>query len=370
MSESIRTNKMQLECQGAVVIPALNEAGYIEGALGSILEAVDQLEDSNLIDVYVVDNGSTDDTQAAVRDIAAGRKNVYLLNEPARGIGYGRQKGSRVALTRALKKDSSSNNPFWIISTDSDVVVPKDWLVGWFSEFASQQSGVIAGNAKFPDDLSQTNPNAIQVMEFVGSRLAIAERIFGVINTDGNHMAIERNCYSVIGPFQQPTRLGVTGRQENLAGEDWDMGTRARALGLKIPRSSASPITLSDRRFHASPREFFDGTAYEAEFLRINSTNPSADIEPAMIDQLIVIATHRQCMHNIEKPLLIDPTLLDNQEVQDFLGEHLYLEIKAWISHNPQPDIFLDRNRFILEYLSTFHEEFGLDINQRLLSHT
>jgi hypothetical protein len=270
---------------------------------------------------------------------------------------------------RALQRESSDTNSFWIISTDSDVAVPKDWLISWFSEFESQQSGMIAGNAKFPNNLSQTNPNAMKVMEFVGSRIAITEKVFGVINTDGNHMAIERNCYSVIGPFQQPTRLGATGRQENLAGEDWDMGTRARALGLKIPRSSSPPITLSDRRFHASPREFFDGTAYEAEFFRINSTNPSADIEPSMIDQLIVIATHRQCMHNIEKPLLIDPTLLDNPEVQDFLGEHLYREIKAWISHNPQPDIFLDRNRFILEYLATFHEEFGLDINQRLLNH-
>ena len=369
MKEGLNSNKMPQECRGAVVIPALNESGYIEGALGSVLEAVDELEDSNLVEIYVVDNGSTDGTQDTVRDIAAGRKNVYLLNEPTRGIGYGRQNGSRAALTRALQRDTSDNKAFWIISTDSDVAVPKDWLINWFADFDSQHAGVIAGNAKFPDNLAQTNPNAMRVMEFIGSRIAITEKIFGVINTDGNHMAIERNCYSVIGPFQQPTRLGVTGRQENLAGEDWDMGTRARALGLKVPRSSAPPITLSDRRFHASPKEFFDGTAYEAEFFRINSTNPSADIEPAMIDQLIVIATHRQCMHNIEKPLLIDPTLLDNADAQNFLGEHLYREIKGWIAHNPQPDIFLDRNRFILEYLSTFHEEFGLDISQRLLNH-
>lgn len=360
---------MPQECRGAVVIPALNEKGYIEGALSSVLESVDELGDTNLVEVYVVDNGSTDGTQDTVQDLAAGRKNVYLLNEPTQGIGYGRQNGSRSALTRALQRDYSKSNSFWIISTDSDVVVPKDWLISWFSEFESHKGGVIAGNAKFPDNLSHSNPSAMKVLEFVGSRIALSEKIFGVINTDGNHMAIERNCYSVIGPFQQPNRVGVTGRQENLAGEDWDMGTRARALGLNVPRSSAASITLSDRRFHAGPKEFFDGTAYEREFLRINSTNPSADIDPSMIEQLMVIATHRQCMHFIEKPLLIDPTLLDNVGVQNFLGDHLYREVKAWIGYNPQPDIFLERNKFILEYLSTFHKEFGLDINQRLLTH-
>ncbi len=72
--------------RAAVIIPALNEAGNI----GRLIHEIPQA--TNLLDIIVVDNGSTDATAAEA--IAAGAR---VVSEPCRGYGFACMAGVRAA---------------------------------------------------------------------------------------------------------------------------------------------------------------------------------------------------------------------------------------------------------------------------------
>jgi len=353
-------------CRVIVVIPALDEVGYIEACLGSILGAVDALENENLVQVFIVDNDSHDGTDQFVQEMSKERACVQLVREKTRGPGFARQTGARHALARAEQRANPVYDDFWIISTDADIIVPPSWLADWLTIF-DDRSGIIMGKGGFPQSFAQTNPNAHAVLKKIGQRIGVAEKIFGVINTGGFNLATERKSYSIAGPFAQPYRLLPNGHREILAGEDWDFGTRARAVGMSLSSTSLSPVDVDPRRYHAAPIEFFDGTAYEKEFLRVNVRGPSKDIDACLHEKLLEIGARKQCMYFIGKPILTDDTLLGKPEVRAFLGEGLADEMGRWIASTSRPSMFYARNEFHLEYLISFHAEFGDDVYQRLL---
>lgn len=354
------------ECRAVVIIPALDEIGYIEQCLDSVLRAVDVLGNENLVQVIITDNGSGDGTVQFVQEMHRKKACVHLARDEMRGPGFARQTGARVALARAAHRTHPVYDDFWIISTDADVNVPPSWLASWFEVF-DDGVGLITGKGSFPQSFAQTNPNARAVLKQVGQRVAAAEKIFGVINTDGFNFAIERKYYAVVGPFQQPHRI-FNGYRQNLAGEDWDFGTRSRALGIPLKRIFRNSIEISPRRYHAAPIEYFDGTAYEKEFLRVQVQEASKDIEASLHDKMLEIATRKQCMYFIQKPILTDETLIHKPEVRAFLGEALAVEMERWIASTPKPNMFYARNEFHLEYLVSFHARFSDGVYQRLLA--
>jgi glycosyltransferase involved in cell wall biosynthesis len=361
-------HSMPDECRAVVMIPALDEIGYIEACLGSVLEAVDALENENLVQVFVTDNGSRDGTDQFVQEMSRERAFVHLVREETRGPGFARQTGVRQALARAAQRANPVHDDFWIVSTDADIIVPPNWLVAWLEVFDDHPLGVVTGKGSFPQSFAQTNPNADAVLKKVGQRIAAAEKIFGITNTDGFNFAVERKCYAIIGPFEQPHRILPHGYWENLAGEDWDFGTRARAVGMPFKRVFLNPVDVCPRRYHAAPIEYFDGTAYEKEFLRVHVKGPSKDIDVSLHEQLLEIATRKQCMYFAQKPILTDETLLGKPEVRAFLGEALADEMGRWIASTPKPNMFYARNAFHLEYLVSFHAEFSDDVYQRLVA--
>lgn len=95
----------------SVVVPAYNESRYIPDCLESLVRQKTRQE----FEVIVVDNGSTDDTAAA-----AGRfkkqLNLRIIHEPTKGRGDARRAGFAAA-----RGDI-------ILSTDSDTIVPADWI--------------------------------------------------------------------------------------------------------------------------------------------------------------------------------------------------------------------------------------------------
>jgi glycosyltransferase involved in cell wall biosynthesis len=91
----------------SVVVPALDEARDLPGALESLLaqDVPDEVE------IIVVDNGSTDATAAV-----AASYGVRLVHEPVRGVCNARQAGVRAARGEV------------VVSTDADTMHPVDWL--------------------------------------------------------------------------------------------------------------------------------------------------------------------------------------------------------------------------------------------------
>lgn len=98
----------------AVIVPVLNGAHLIEGCLRAL---AGQTLDHRQYVVIVVDDGSTDGTQAIVRHIAANaRANIRLIERPHAGPAAARNAG--------LAASDSDIVAF----TDADVEVAPDWL--------------------------------------------------------------------------------------------------------------------------------------------------------------------------------------------------------------------------------------------------
>lgn len=67
----------------SILIPCLNEFHFVRGCLASVLE-FNMPEGTELLEVLVIDGGSTDGTPDIVREIAASDARVQLLNNPGR----------------------------------------------------------------------------------------------------------------------------------------------------------------------------------------------------------------------------------------------------------------------------------------------
>ncbi|MEI6237691.1 MAG: glycosyltransferase family A protein [Candidatus Saccharibacteria bacterium] len=115
----------------SVVIPALNEEGYI----ADTIESLKKQSYSSKFEIIVVDNNSSDNTAKVAK--LAGAKVFYENNA---GVCWARNSGTLVA-----KGDI-------IISTDADTVYSKNWLANIDKIFAKYPNIVaVAGPCKFND---------------------------------------------------------------------------------------------------------------------------------------------------------------------------------------------------------------------------
>ncbi|MEV8518034.1 glycosyltransferase family A protein [Dactylosporangium sp. NPDC051484] len=91
----------------SIVIPCLNEAGYLTDALLSL-----QKQDfDGVCEVIVVDNNCTDETAGIARDLGA-----RVVVEPVPGVCNARQRGTEAARGEI------------VVSADADTVYGRDWL--------------------------------------------------------------------------------------------------------------------------------------------------------------------------------------------------------------------------------------------------
>lgn len=346
-------------CRAAVVIPAHNEERTIVACLESIAVAVSRLATPEQVEVVVVDNASRDSTAEAARSFAGSIPALHIISETSKGIGLARAGGARFALSRAATRAQEAAADFWLITADADVVVPEHWLVNWFDAFARSDALMIAGSGTFEQDFYDRYPIAAQIFRRSHQKLRGIEQWVGVINVDGYNSAIERRCYAATGPYKQPRRVLPDGMTVNLAGEDWDLSTRAVGLGFRVIRSVHEPVTVSARRFEKAPTDFIDGTAYEQPFDKVDGYTAAPDIPAEDLEAYYAIGALRTTLHFVAKPLLVNPALLDRAEIAERLGSDLVGEIRAWIGDHKAPDLFREGDQFIAQYLFAFHEAFG-----------
>jgi glycosyltransferase involved in cell wall biosynthesis len=91
----------------SVVVPALDE----EAVLGTCLDALAAQTFAGVVEVIVVDNGSTDQTAALAR-----RHGARVELEPRPGVCFARQRGFEVATGE------------FVVTSDADTTFPQDWL--------------------------------------------------------------------------------------------------------------------------------------------------------------------------------------------------------------------------------------------------
>ena len=156
----------------SVIVPAYNEAAYLDRALGSLLHQ----DYDGEYEVIVVDNNSSDDTAAI-----AAQYDIQVVSEPQQGVCAARQRGVDCARGEI------------IISTDADTTQPRDWLRSIDTRFAASDRVVaVAGPCRYKNPSWWAKAFPIVLFGLVAAIHALTGFVFYVSATN---FAIRRNAF-------------------------------------------------------------------------------------------------------------------------------------------------------------------------------
>ncbi len=333
----------------AVVVPCHNEAGYVDRLLDAMLL---QLDSADGWFVVAVNDASTDETPVVLQALAASNPTLQIVTGSFGSPGGARSAGVAAALrSRAVD---------WIVTTDADVELAPAWYQDWQTTLADVQTrpevGAVNG-IEDQDHLFVRFPNAAAVSEAFGLGIGASEERIGITNLNGVNHGVRVSAYQSAGPYLQPTAPGPDG-DENLAGEDWDLGLRLRLAGYRI---AETPATVVDRgrRLLADVHAYVSGEAYEGAFLRLESSSDPADIALHDVGPLTQSALARSLRHFFLKPLLAGAVPLDGSTG---LSPATLAAMGAWIERWPGPTFHQSRNGFIFGRLERFAHAFTDDV--------
>ena len=148
-------------------------------------------------ELVVVDNGSTDETAAVVREGSPATMPTTLIAEPRPGQCHARNTGIRQARGEV------------ILFTDDDVLVPRDWVTRVAGPILTQDADAVAGGVVF-DEVRRDAIERLGLGPYAGwwastgeVDAARPERMVGA------NMAFARPVFEKVGPFD--TNLGPGG---------------------------------------------------------------------------------------------------------------------------------------------------------------
>ncbi len=188
----------------AVIIPVLNGADTIGEVLDDLAE-----QDYPDFTVYVVDNGSSDDTVA----IAKGR-GVVVLHEPIPGAAAARNRG-------LVETDSEL-----VAFLDSDCTQSPDWLTAGVTALLDSEADLVGG--QIDHRASHTLWAQYESLSYIRQRERISKQ--GVSATA--NLLLRRSVIDAIGPLEISL----------LSGEDDEFCLRARAAGLTLIYSPEAAV--------------------------------------------------------------------------------------------------------------------------------
>lgn len=183
-----------------IIIPTLNEAEHISACLAS-MEAQDYPAD--LLDVIVVDNGSTDGTVDLAK--SAG---VQVLEEPRKSAYWARNLG--------IENTTSD----WIAFTDADCLADPGWITN-LVQCADQTGAMLVGGLIRYEMVTDTLGNRLLIEKHQPDHLRTTiEQHHGVA---GGNMFVCRRMFSELGLFNVIAW-----------GSDIDYSRRVAALGHRV----------------------------------------------------------------------------------------------------------------------------------------
>jgi glycosyltransferase involved in cell wall biosynthesis len=204
----------------AVIVCTRNRAYSILGCLQSIQEAI---ANAGRVDaeIVVVDNGSTDETAAVLKDWASGcRLPVQLLYEPNRGLSRARNRALRHVMADLLA------------FTDDDCRLSKDYIWQLLRYDAADTDLVLRGGRVElgePTDLPITVNTGNAIMRWRRTENSARTcRLSGFIG--GCNMAMRRALVERLGPFDECLGAGTS----IPAAEDADYNFRAYLAGATL----------------------------------------------------------------------------------------------------------------------------------------
>lgn len=197
--------KVEVTCchhRASVVVATYNRRHILERALRALEE---QTYPRECYEIVVVDDGSTDDTQAMVSSLAQAYGNIRYGRIPHSGAAAARNAGLRLARGEL------------IIFVDSDLIVLRDFVEAHLREHAGRTGLIVHGpviHTPDPDNLA-------------GARLKLADISHAFFAT-GN-VSVSRDALFKAGLFNESFI--------EYGWEDLELGQRLKRLGLKVLRS-------------------------------------------------------------------------------------------------------------------------------------
>lgn len=214
----------------SVVIPMFDEQDYIEQCLQSLLA-----QESEIAEIIVVDNNSTDAGPDIVRRLVAENPKVHLVFEPKPGVVHARNQGFASASGDILAR------------IDADTRVSKDWAHVVRCYFDRSDTAAIGGITGLNDSYdSPYRGLKKRVVDWQVNRGMIGGEK-RLANLHGANMAIRASAWEQVRD-RISMDLGVH--------EDFDLGICLTKAGFGIAQLDRMRVEVSPRRAYTSPTRF------------------------------------------------------------------------------------------------------------------
>ncbi len=177
--------------QISIIIAARNEEEHIKACLESILECDFP---TNLLDIIVIDDASTDDTSATVLSI---QNKIIQLFHSDQNIG---KKG-------ALSLGIHNSKGDLIITTDADSIVNPNWLNSIVSYYEKTNARLIAAPIQY--DIDKTLIQRFQYIDGINNMAVTANGIYkkSYFMANGANLVYEKSLFYELNGFEESKQL-------------------------------------------------------------------------------------------------------------------------------------------------------------------
>lgn len=231
----------------AVIVPAFNE----EAAVADTIKAILRLDyPSDLVEVVVINDGSSDSTLQRMEAVAATDKRVSVID-------FKQNRGKRAAMAAGVRATSADIVAF----VDSDSVLAPDALRAGASSFVRDEIGAVAGHAEVLNVHESWLTRMQTVRYFVAFRVfKAAESLFGAVTCCSGCFALYRRR-AILPHMDAWEGQRFLGRQAtfgddrsltNFVLRNWRVIYEPRAVSYTIVPASLKKFLLQQLRWKRS----------------------------------------------------------------------------------------------------------------------
>ncbi len=310
----------------SVVLPVYNESANLPTVLDSLYHQRGMARST--YEVVLVDNNSTDDTADIAKKFAEQHPDltVHLVAEPEQGVSCARRTGMRFASVRSRGRVNAEER-FYLVSADADCQVDENWLYELFVAMESRKAAIGVCDYYYNAEHFTGRPRLWEAITRTLRCRAVTFALFGGF-PDGKGFAVDRDVHDRVGGIEILYQL-QDGRFVNHLSDDWDFGIRVRGSGEDIGYAPRSRVEINPRRVDHAIDEVIAGRAYGSDGIivmrdiRPHAAGSGGDLTEEQAQQAWEFSIKDFTPKNTILPVLLTPSLLDDDAVIEFFGSSL-----------------------------------------------
>ena len=219
----------------SITICTYNRIEYLKKCLKSIL---DQTQGSEIIEINIIDNNSTDTTKDYVIELQKQFPEVNYFVEKRQGISFARNLSFEVC------------KGMFLAFVDDDAIINKNWLEALLNELKNQNEDIIYGGPIYPN--FESVPEDWIDKDYFIRKFKDTDGFLGTIKSkegfSGGNMCIAKNLFLKSEKFN--TEIGMTGGNLGLGEEpDFFYKLIMKNKDVKLYNISEMSITHSEASY-------------------------------------------------------------------------------------------------------------------------